>query len=118
MNEKQRKDYILENWQSYNIVDTQDEMKKLLNILEAHGENLDTFHVATSGFCGIYGEFADDKDTVQTLFAFNYFYNNREEMEAIMREDAEEVCGITLEEYLEGEDIRETSDGLVRVLYY
>lgn len=117
MNTKQ-KAYIMENWQAYNIVDSKEEMKKLLNILEAHGENLDTFHAATSGFCGIYGEFANDRDTAQTLFNFNCFYNSREEMETICREDAEEVCGITLKEYLEGEDIRKTSDGLVRVLYY
>ena len=116
MNDKQ-KAYILRNWKAYDIVDTKEEMIKLLNILEAHGENLDTFHKATSGFCGIYGEFANDRDTVKTLFEFDCFYKDREEMHRICQEEAKSN-DMTLEEYLDGEDIRETSDGLVRVLYY
>lgn len=116
MNEKQ-KQYILKNWKKYDIVDSEEEMVKLLNILEAHNENLDTFHMATSGFCGIYGEFLHDRDTAQTLFNFNCFYNNEEEMR---KNCAEYVEGedMTLDEFLEGEDIRKTSDGIVRVLYY
>ena len=36
----------------------------------------------------------------------------------VMKEDAEEVHGMTLEEFMEGEDIRVTSNGVIRVLYY
>lgn len=116
MNDKQ-KIYILKNWQTYNLVNSQEEMRKLLNILEAHGENLDTLHDATNEFCGIYGAFSCDRDVVQALFDFNCFYNNKEEMEKACQENAE-GSGMTLAEYMEYEDIRNTSDGLVRVLYY
>ena len=111
------KEYILENWKRYDVVDTRERMIALLNILEAHGETLDSFLRASCSFCGIEGIFSDDRDKTQTLFDHNCYYKNMEELNKICAEDAE-CAGMTLEEFLEDEDIRKTSDGLVRVLYF
>ena len=57
MNEKMKR-YILSNWKEYDLVDSEEEMLKVLNILEAHDENLDSLHDITIGnrdwLCGIW----------------------------------------------------------------
>lgn len=119
------KQYILNNWNAYDIVDSIEEMLVLLNILEAHKENLDSLHdVPYQGyteFCGIVGTYEDDRDVVSALFEHDVFYETMEDLHRVIMEDIE--CSyndgeMTLEEYLETEDIRKTSDGYVRVLWY
>lgn len=120
---KKMKEYILSNWKSYNVVDSREEMVKLLNILEAHNETLDSLHDVIFNnhefFCGIYFNSGPktDRDVVKTLYAYNCFYNDRQQMENEVKEIADD-CEMSVEEFLKTEDIRTTSDGLVRVLYY
>ena len=119
-----RKQYILNNWEAYNIVDSQEEMIKVLNILEAHNENLDTMHDVIMGntewLCGILIGSAPstDGEVKDILYDFNCFYKTMEELKEDIRELAEECCNQSVDEFLEFEDIRQTSDGFVRVLYY
>ena len=122
MNQKQKK-YILAHWKGYDMVDSEAEMKKVLNILEAHNETLDGLYDVVIGntnmFCGIWMNSNPDtaREVKDILYQFNIFYNNKEEMQEAVKEDAED-SGMTIEEFLSTEDIRETSDGLVRILYY
>lgn len=114
------KNYTLANWEKYNLVNSHEEMVKLLNILEAHGESIETLHEAENEFCGISrngGNFENDKDTVRALYEFNEFYADKEEFYEIMIILAEDA-GLSVSEFMEDEDIRETADGIVRVLHY
>lgn len=121
MNEKM-KNYTLENWGKYNLTDSKQEFIALLNILEAREETLDSLHDVVfnsyNNFCGITGScWKSDRDVVKTLFDFHQFFTSKEEFDSVMKENAEN-SDCTLEEFIEGEDIRYTSDGIVRVLYY
>ena len=122
MNDKM-KNYILSHWNQYNMVDSREEMVKVLNILEAHNENLDTMHDIVMGntewLCGIWmtSNPQTDREVKEILYDFNCFYRTMEEMRESVREMAED-CEMTVDEFLETEDIRKTSDGFVRILYY
>lgn len=82
------KAYQIRNWKKYNITDTKKDFIAVLNILEAHGENLDTLHDAAfngfTSFCGIVGRFENDRDTVRALFEFNTFYDNPADLAALI----------------------------------
>lgn len=93
--DKQR-EYILNNWQAYNLTDTKEEFLALLNILEAHGETLDDLHdVALNGydeFLGIWHGKAweNDREVVEAVFEFNFFYT-LEELKGFLYEQLEEA---------------------------
>ena len=124
------KQYILDNYNKYGFEWengdewTQADMTALLNILEVHNENLDSLHdVALNGydeFCGIYGRFEDDNDTMNALFEFNVFIPREEFAEFMVNEYENAIeCGYdSVEQYFESEDIHETSDGYVNILHY
>lgn len=122
MNEK-IKAPILSNWNSYNLVDSEEEMQKVLNILEAHGESLNSLHDVSFNGRGLFCEILfnsnpeSDREVVSTLYEYNVFYPTLEQMQADLKELAED-CSIPLEELMGDEDIRKTSDGYVRVLHY
>lgn len=116
MNEKQRL-YILSHWQDYDLVDSRGEMIKLLNVLEVHGETLDSLHNSTGEFCGIYMDYVDDRSVVKALFEHNLFFATRYELERYCSDNAR-CCDITLDEYIALEDIRYSSDGIIVVLHY
>ena len=82
------RNYILEHWNEYNLTDTRAEFIALLNILDAHGETIDSLHaVALNGedlFCGIYHGFENDRDTVSTLFEYNQFIADAWEIQDII----------------------------------
>lgn len=117
------KEYILDHWQQYNIVDSREEMFSLLNILEAHNETLDSMHDVYMGntefCCSIFYNMgvSSDRETVKAIFDHNVFYTSYDAMIQAYKEAAEEE-ETTLEEYMEFEDIRQTSNGYVRVLWY
>ena len=117
------KEHILNHWNEYHIegIKTKDDMVWLLNVLQAHGENLDTFHDAAFNglreFCGIVGSFTTDDDTFRALQEFNVFYKTKDELMEIMTENAEDD-EVTVEEYMDGEHFVETDDGIVHILYY
>lgn len=130
---KKVKEYILKHYKEYNLINAkcepmqnEEDMLKLLNILEAHDENLDSLHdVAFNGyteFCGIVGTFEDDIDTCKALYDFNVFFKNEDELFQFAKEQIESTYNeedeMTAEKYLADEDIRKTSDGYVLVLYY
>ena len=117
-----RRKYILSNWKAYGIAESEEEMKKILNILEAHDETLDSMHDASMGnrdeCCGIFFEPGeDDRTVVKVLYDFNIFYPSLEEMRKAYEELTEDTDE-TVAEFVESEDIRKTTDGYVRVLHY
>lgn len=106
------KKYMIDHWDSYNLVDSREKFIELINILQAVGENLDTLHDCylngDNEFCDILhkGCWESDREIVETLFEFCTFYTEKEFIEMILdrREDAE-----SSEEW--AENIRmETSD--------
>lgn len=117
------KQYILEHWSEYDMVDSREEMLALLNILEAHGESLDSLHDVTFGntdrVCSILFNSTPetDREVVEGIREHNVFYATHDALMEAMKELAED-CGGSVEETLEGEDVRQTSDGYVRVLWY
>ena len=125
MNRKQ-KQYILNNWKAYDIVDSMEEMLILLNILEAHDETLDSLHdVCCQGadmFCDIYGRFENDRDVASTLFDFSHFFENEDDLYLYAQGIIEDIYAdedkMTVEKYLKTEDIRKTTDGYIMVLWY
>ena len=117
------KEYILSQWGKYNIVDSRDEMIALLNILDAHGENLDTMHDVYMGntdeVCSIWitSDINSDRDTWRIIQNYNVFYPTYEAMIAAFKIAADDE-GETVEKYMEYEDITKTEDGYVRKLWY
>lgn len=129
MNEKQ-KNYILDNCDKYGIKNEQGEllnrekMLALLNILEVHGQTLDSFHdVAFNGyseFCEIVGRFENDSDVYRALLEFNVFIPRKEFPDFMVNEYENAIfCGFdSVEQYFDTEDLRESTDGFVNVLHY
>lgn len=126
MNDKM-KAYILKNWDKYGLeLDSQEKMLELLNILEAHNENLDGLHdVCFNGveeFCGIYmTNPKNDAEVVKILHEFNCFFKGgkeSKEFKEFVQNYIDDGCCESFEEFLETEDVRTTSDGIVLVLYY
>ena len=140
------KAYILENFNKYGIMASEDfnkrdlhpitkaEMLGLLNILEAHGENLDTFHDASfngySNFCEIYGGFEDDSDTYNALMQFNQFFTDDEFISWMLEHVQDEIDNygdyeeamafikaVAFDEACD-ESIVKTEDGYVRIVRY
>lgn len=94
--DKQR-EYILSNWQAYNLTDTKDEFVALLNCLEAYGETIDSLHdVVINGydeFIGVWhggGTWESDREVVETVFAFSCFFT-LEEFKGYLYEQLEEA---------------------------
>ncbi len=106
------KEYLLKNWQQYDIADTKEEFLAVLNILQACGESLDSLHSTyfngNQEFCDIYhGESWDSmRDIVHSLYEFCTFYTEQQFIDAVLdrREDFDSA-----EEYVE-EMRREASD--------
>ena len=124
------KKYILDHYNEYGFKlgdkpITKDDMTALLNILEAHNENLDSLHdVAFNGydeFCGICGRFDNDNDTVNALFDFNVFISDSEWLAWVKAEVSERLADEWEPDWIV-EDIKntvvKTSDGFVMFLEY
>ena len=129
------KDWIVKNWAAYDLVDSEEEFKSLINCLQAMGESIDSLHNAV--FNG-YEDFADvwnpegwesDRDLVRTVFEFARFYTTEEFIDLMLerREDYEsdeEWCeDIRFEASDEPEDqwgtqISKTEDGYVIRVWY
>ena len=127
------KQYILDNYNKYGIEWangdewTRADMNALLNILEAHGETLDSMHDAVingdSEFCYIWfsrGYADSDSYMVNALFEYNVFIPRDEFADFMVNEYENAVeCGFdSFNDYFEFEDIHETSDGYVNILHY
>lgn len=142
------KEYILNNFDKYGIMVsdsfkfnpkkarplTKHEMLGLLNILDAHGENLDSFHDASFNnemfFCDIYGSFEDDNDTYNALMQFNAFYTDEEFINWMLEhiqdeidtygnyEDAMQYIKDVAFDNACDETIVKTEDGYVRIVRY
>jgi len=117
------REYILSHWSEYDIADTREEFVGILNILEAHDENLDSLHDVSIGnredFCGILmnSHPTTDREVVRILYQFNVFYPEKDEALEKLKEDAD-YMEMSLDEYVNEEDIRSTLDGIVRTVYY
>lgn len=117
--------YILAHWDQYGLgLKKQEDMIELLNILEAHAENLDSLHDVVlnyrNEFCGIVFCPETDADVVRALMEFNVFYRMGYDDE-LFKEHLQEYCEedeCDEAEFYRSEDIRVTRDGIVRVLHY
>ena len=110
--------YAVLNWEKYNLCDTKDDFIRLMNILEAHGENLDTLHECSDIFCGIvFSNIETDRFVVQALFDYNIVYSDYEHFIEIQKEHAKEN-DCSLEEELASLDIHTTLTGIVNTIYY
>ncbi len=127
------KNYILDNWNSYNLVDSREEMVSLLNILQACGENLDTLHdVCCNGytmFADIVGTFEDDRDVVKALYEFNSFYTEGEFIDYMLdriedlkydeyEDIASEIHSWTYDDEFSDTKVEKTEDGYVVRVWY
>lgn len=119
------RDWIMAHWDQYGLgLKKQEDMVELLNILEAHKENLDSLHdVVFNGydeFCGIVFRPESDADVVKALLEYNVFYEGGYD-NALFKEHLQEYCEedeCDEAEFYRIEDIRVTQDGIVRVLHY
>ena len=88
-----QRQYIIDNWQAYNLTDTKEEFIALLNCLEANGETIDSLHdVAFNGydeFMGIWGHFENDRDVVEAVFEFSCFFTLEDFKEYLYEQLAE-----------------------------
>lgn len=84
------KDYMLDHWNDYDVVDSRQEMLELLNCLQACGETLESMHD-----CVINGEtewcdcvnwdgWSSMRDLKETIFYFCTFYTESEFIDFIM----------------------------------
>lgn len=113
------KKYVLSHWNEYNLVDSQEEMLKLLNILEAHEENLDSLHDISMGntewLCGIlFLDAPTDREVKKVLFEYNAFYRTKKDLIKACVVNAAEDDQV-FEEFIKYETILECSDGFIRV---
>ena len=114
---------IFQNWEQYKLVNRASEMISLVNILEAHDESLDSLLEFVDSdethFCGLdWSKIPEGKQKpAKTLFNYNIFYHSKDDyVAACMREY--HATDMTLNEFIAGEDMRETFNGFVRVLHY
>lgn len=108
------KQWLLDNWEKYNVTDSKEKFLELLNILQACGESLDTLHDAylncENEFCDIFHDrcWESDKEIADALFEYCTFFTEEDFVNLILEryEDYE-----SSEKW--SEDIRrETSDNL------
>lgn len=110
--------YAVANWSEYDLVDTKEQFIALMNILEAHGENLDSLHNCEDEFCGIiFSNPGTDRDIVRGLFEYNSFFPSKAEFVSCMKENAESD-DMTFDEELESCDLHYEMTGIVNVLHY
>ena len=74
----------LDRWSEYDLVDSREEFKRLLNILEANDLDIDDIfntdlNIYTQ-FGDILGEFKSYRDVADSLLDFNVFYETKEEL--------------------------------------
>lgn len=129
------KEFLLTNWDKYDLVDTQENFLALLNILQACGENIDTLHSAClngrNEFCDIYhdGCWNSDREIVKSLLEFCTFYTEQEFIDRILdiRQDYDDDWEYVEDMRLEATDditgnndvqITKTDDGYVRRIWY
>ena len=75
---------FLDRWSEYDLVDSREEFKRLLNILEANDLDIDDIfntdlNIYTQ-FGDILGEFKSYRDVADSLLDFNVFYETKEEL--------------------------------------
>ena len=97
------KQYMLENWDKYDVVDSKKEMLELLNILQAVDETLESMHdVVENGerkFCDAFNDhgWSSMRELKEMLFYFDTFYTDEEFIDYIMdryneyKEDEEDL---------------------------
>ena len=113
----------LTDWKECGIVDKEGDMKKLVNILQAHGETMDSLKEFIASkeevFCGfVWIDLPEtEREVAELLFDHNLFYSTREELFKACCKDKQDT-DMSLKEFLDGEDIRKTAPGYVRVLHY
>lgn len=124
MNNKM-KEYVLNNWQKYNLTDTKEEFVALLNILETTNETIDDIHnvVINGGYIGISVNdvWNDEREVVDSLFYFSAFYTLDKFKELLYEElsfckdneEEEYFIETYIRENNNDVEIFETSDGYV-----
>lgn len=97
------KQYTLDNWYKYNVVDSKKEMLELLNILQAVDETLESMHdviiYGETEFCDVFNSegWSSMRELKDVLFYFDTFYTEEEFIDYIMnryqeyKEDEEDI---------------------------
>lgn len=120
---EKRHSYMLKNWQSYNVVDSEEDFTILLNMLEANGETLDSLHHTyfngLDEFMGIIGFWDSDRDIASAVFEFNIFYKDIEELALCVIENAW-FDDIEVSELIDDmlPNLKKTYNGYVQRIYY
>lgn len=110
---------IIERYKEFDeLVSSPEEMLKLVNILEAHEETLESLHAFNGGsFCHAFPENCEDEDLVSALFEQNkFFYTETEFIDhygGSLSEGTGPVEGFDF--LIERKDVIITSDGFVHV---
>ncbi len=123
------KEYLLANWDKYDLTNTKEEFLTLLNILQACGESIDSLHDAETEFCDIIGRWENDREVVASLLEFNSFFTEEEFIEMILekREDYDDDAEYVEDMRRETTDdpdgnndvqISKTDDGYVKRVWY
>lgn len=112
--------YAIENYKAYNLgLNSPDEMEKLLNILDAYNETLDSLHAAGNNFLGFYFSGpVTDADIVKAIFENADFLNDTEYENFIANWKTEAAAdGLTLQDVMTDWDIFHINGGHVVRVY-
>lgn len=110
--------YAVANWSEYDLVDTKEQFIALMNILKAHGENLDSLHSCEDEFCGIiFSNPGSDRDIVEGLFEYNSFFPSKAQFVSCMKDNAE-FDDMTVDEEMDSCDLHYEMTGIVNILHY
>lgn len=115
--------HIISNYDKYNLsLDSQEDMLRLLNILEAHGETLDSLHDCRGqfdGFCNkvnVYDDIVTDAELADGILATNAFYKSKEEFLSCYLDDDDYQDYVELwEDNIKHGDTIQTTDGYVEI---
>lgn len=104
------------------ITDSYDESLELLNILEKHGETLESLYDAcTEGSCNfcdiLMNNITSARDVVKALKEYNVFLKGEEQFLEYIDKLSKD-SGVSAEEYKDSIDWAKTSDGYVVQLHY
>lgn len=100
------KQWVLDHWDQYNLVDSKQKMLELLNILQACDETLDSLHdVLINGeseFCDFFTDNLNtDREIVDALFYFCSFYTEKEFIDLMIEKHQDEIKWNGMEEATE-----------------
>ena len=108
--------YTMDHWEQYNLVDSKDDFAALINILESHGENIESLHEAVENkeewFCNYMDSFCAGRDLANALLSDHSFYDSWNSIYRFIQECADDE-NIDEFEFAATCPIQVTTDGFV-----